>query len=122
MFWFPVVFTLNSLVAYASSAYANQAVSTEGISALYTMTNNAPNDLVAYPVYNETQLGIPKSFYTGGDGGVSRNSTSGGIGSPGLVSGHSIVVSGNVSKLFPRRCGLTPLANDVSVCFSISST
>ncbi|KAF7114978.1 hypothetical protein CNMCM5793_000748 [Aspergillus hiratsukae] len=95
MFWFSIVCALNGLVAYASPTYANRTVSTGGISALYTMTNNAPNNLVAYPVYHETQLGNPKSFYTGGNGGVSRNSTSGGIGVPALVSGHSIVVSAN---------------------------
>lgn len=72
----------------------------ETAKALYTITNEVPNKLIAYPVSPSGYIGEGVSYLTGGNGGV-YNSSEGLVVVDPLASQDPVLVRGRVS--FPSK-------------------
>jgi hypothetical protein len=94
---FPFLTTTSVVIAFAYGAAIDFQMSSGDAKAVYTMTNESPNQVVAFPVFPGYQLGPSRSFPTGGDGAVAVL-TNGTRNFPdSLASSHSVLVYGNVS-------------------------
>lgn len=92
-----ILATIIGQLVTASAAAFDLEMNSGDAKAVYTMTNESPNQVIAFPVLSGYQLGASKSFSTGGDGAaaVVTNGTQNFPDS--LASSHSIEVHGNVS-------------------------
>jgi hypothetical protein len=94
---FPFLTSAIALTAFAYGAAFDLQIHSGDAKAVYTMTNESPNQVVAFPVLSGHQLGPSQSFPTGGNGAVAVV-TNGTQNFPdSLASSHSVLVYGNVS-------------------------
>lgn len=95
--FFPILATIMAQTVTASAAALDLEMNSGDAKAVYTMTNESPNQVVAFPVLLGYQLGSSKSFFTGGDGAVAVVADGTQNFPDSLASSHSIQVHGNVS-------------------------
>ncbi|KAJ5863534.1 uncharacterized protein N7529_005450 [Penicillium soppii] len=92
---FPFLTSAIALTAFAYGAAFDLQIHSGDAKAVYTMTNESPNQVVAFPVLSGHQLGPSQSFPTGGNGAVAVV-TNGTQNFPdSLASSHSVLVYGN---------------------------